>query len=250
MEACHCRTDRRNLARAYKGVVKFPHDFARASKDTEFLSSAKRQTHEFFSQTHMKERCDGRGYVLVMPNKRLVRPRRMFSAFQEPKSRGILDSTGLSSLWIVMVPANGGPRRSGEKNETMTTTKGGKWNDAGCAAMKRGTDDAKGRLRVAEEREEPSTKIVWSPPTYRGTKKQADSVSVILGVKEKIRPAWLSFGIVNFYDKYSLFHMVLCSPHLFRASIEESNASSRRCRASYFRLYVIAAITQLTCLSH
>jgi len=99
-----------------KGRCQISHNF-RSRVEGHRVSIVRKTTNtrEFFSQTHMRERCDGGGYVLVMPNKRLVRPRRMFSAFQEPKSRGILNSTGLSSPWIVMVPANGGPWRNGEK---------------------------------------------------------------------------------------------------------------------------------------
>jgi len=131
----------------------FPCD-ARASKDTEFLSPAKRaheRTHEFFSQTRIGEGHDDEGIcVFVMPNKRLVRPRRMFSTFQAPKSRGILDSVGLFSPRIVTVPTIGGwkpaSRRSDEKKWDGNDDERGKTRkDAGCAAMKRGTGDVKGR---------------------------------------------------------------------------------------------------------
>lgn len=118
-------------------------------------------------------------------------------------------------------------RRRDERGKTR--------NDAGCAAMKRGTDDAKGRQGGRGTRRTVDENCLKSSDTYRGTEKDADSVSVILGVKEKIRPAWLSFGIVNFYDKYSLFHVILCPPHLSLVSIEKSNASSRRYRRVVFR---------------
>lgn len=160
----------------------------------------------------------------------------MFSAFRASKSRGILDSAGsLSSARIITVPANGGPRRKKRRKKMRRRDDGerGKTrNDAGCAAMKRGTDDAEGRQGGRGTRRNRRRKLSEVLRHIKGTEERGWLHVGHFRCERKDKACLALFGIVNFYDKYSLFHVIPRPPH---APIGKSNASLRRYRALYFR---------------